>query len=368
MSELKTPPFLPGIDLNRKYFQQVVKPLIDKHFPNLSYSAGIVGEGSDVMRFDTPTSMDHNWGPHVRIFLTEKDFRKKNKIDKMLRQELPYEFMGFSTNFTKPNENSYLVQQMKPINKGPVNHFIQFYTIKNFFKHYLGTDPYKEITYKDWLVFPQQALIEVSDGEIFFDGLEQLNKIREKFRYYPDEVWKYLYLIQWDKIANEESFMGRSGEVGDELGSNIIATNIVTNIMKLCFLIEKKYMPYIKWFGTSFSRLNCAAELTHILINIVQGKTWIEREEYLGQAYEIIARMHNDLKITSPIKMDASDFNGRPYKVIHAHDVYDKIEKSITDPFFKKMKYKIGSVDQFIAHARINHMNYVYLEFKKIIK
>ncbi len=368
MLSFEVPPFIQGMDLNRMFFQQVVKPLIDKNFSGLCYSAGMVGEGSDVMRFDTPTSIDHNWGPHVRIFLSEKDFAKKDEIHEMLARELPYEFMGFPTNFTKPNESSYLVQQMKRIKKGPVNHMVQFYTIKSFFEHYLGTDPYKELTAEDWLVFPQQALVEVTGGEVFYDGLNEFNAIRDKFKYYPDEVWKYMYLIQWDKIANEESFMGRSGEVGDELGSNIIATSIVNNIMKLGFLMEKVYTPYIKWFGTGFSRLKCAAELTHILMSVVQSRSWNEREEFLGQAYEIIARMHNDLKITKPISTETSNFNGRPYKVIHAHDVYGKIEETITDPFFKNMKYKIGSIDQFIAHTRINHMNYAYLEFKKVIK
>lgn len=360
--------FIQGVDLNRMFFQQVVKPLIDKHFPGLCYSAGIVGEGSDVMRFDTPTSIDHNWGPHLRIFLSEKDFSLKRRISTMLRHELPYEFMGFPTNFTKPNEDAYLVQQMKPITRGPVNHLIQFYTIKSFFKHYLGTNPYKQLTVKDWLTFPQQALLEVAGGEVFYDGLDELKAIRQKFAYYPEEVWKYLYLIQWDKIANQESFMGRSGEVGDELGSNIIATEIVANIMKLCFLMEKTYMPYSKWFGTAFSRLACAPELVHILMEVVQGKQWNEREESLGRAYEIIARMHNDLNLTPPIPTKMSNFNGRPFKVIHAHDVYDTVAATITDPFLKNMKYKIGSIDQFTSHARINHMNYVYLEFKKIVK
>lgn len=101
---------------------------------------------------------------------------------------------------------------------------------------------------------------------------------------------------------------------------------------------------------------------------VVQGKSWSEREEFLGRAYEIIARMHNDLKIFPAIPTGVTDFNGRPFKVIVAHDVYDTVAITITDPFLKKMKYKIGSIDQFISHASINHMNYVYLEFKKVIK
>jgi hypothetical protein len=362
----KLPPFLPGLDLNRLFFQQVIKPLLDEHFPILRYSAGIMGEGSDVLRFDTPRSMDHNWGPHMQIFLTERDYRsQRDAIDKMFREKLPYEFMGFPTNYTEPAE-TYLVQQMKPIKSGPVNHMIHFFTIKSFFKHYLGFDPYRRIAVKDWLAFPQQALLEVTSGEVFYDGLEELESIRQKFAYYPDDVWRYIYMTQWGYIGNEEAFMGRSGEVGDELGSNIIATNLVNHIMRLCFLIEKRYIPYIKWYGTGFSRLKCASELSHILLSVVHGQNWGERETHLSRAYEIIAEMHNRLKLTPPIKAVSTEFEGRPYKVLHAMEVYNELAK-VVKPSLLNLKYKVGAIDQFIGHQKINHMEYIYNEFKTFL-
>ncbi len=363
------PQFMQGIDLNRLFFQQVIKPLMDEHFPDVPYSAGIIGEGSDVLRFDTPQSMDHNWGPHMRIFLSEYHYRtKKDAIDEMFKKKLPFQFMGFPTNFT-PESDSYLVQEMKPTKTKPINHLIKFFTIRSFFEYYLGFDPYNRITIKDWLTFPQQALLEVTKGEVYYDGLGELERIRAKFHYYPDDVWLYMYMIQWEKIANEEAFMGRSGEVGDELGSNIIATSIVTNIMKLCFLIEKQYIPYVKWFGTAFSRLRSANELTHILLNGVHGRSWEEREKHLAQAYEIIVRMHNDLKITKPIKTEVSDFHGRPYKVIKAGKVIDLLYEKLDNPALKNLKYHFGAIDQWVDRAFvITRMNYVYKEFKRLIK
>lgn len=363
----KLPPFIPGIDLNRLFFQQIVKPLMDEHFPGLKYSAALMGEGSDVLRFDNPQSMDHNWGPHLRIFLSEYDFRtKKGEIDTMLRHKLPYDFMGFPTNFTKPVE-TYLVQQMKPIKSGPVNHLITFHTIRSFWEHYLGIDPHGKVTYKDWLTFPQQGLIEVTAGDVYYDGLGELEKMRAKYAYYPDEIWLYMYQIEWGYLAGLEAFMGRSGEVGDALGSSIIASDIVTYIMRLCFLMEKKYWPYPKWFGTGFSRLRCAPELAHILLNASQSKTWQEREECLGRAYEIIARMHNDLRITKPMNVVATEFEGRPYKVLHAMEFYLEIGKKLS-PRFKRFKYRLGAIDQFTKHSKISHMEYVARELRSIMK
>jgi hypothetical protein len=286
----------------------------------------------------------------------------------MFRKELPVEFMGFPTNFTEPDEEAYLVQQMKPIAKGPVNHMIQFYTIKSFFEYYLGFNPYKKPTRYDWLAFSQQALLDVTQGEVYYDGLGELEKIREKFAYYPDDVWRYVYMKQWGYILNQESYMGRAGEVGDELGSNIIASNMVSQLMKLCFIMEKKYWPYPKWFGTSFSRLKSAAELTHIFLDIVHGKTWPEREEHLCRAYEIIAKKHNELKLTKPIETTPKEFEGRPYKTLSARALYKDLAHNVVDPWFINIKYSMGTIDQTMPNDKTNHMEYIYEDWKKLYK
>ena len=35
--------FLPGLDLSEAFYEEAVKPVIDKHFPNLVYSAARIG-------------------------------------------------------------------------------------------------------------------------------------------------------------------------------------------------------------------------------------------------------------------------------------------------------------------------------------
>jgi hypothetical protein len=58
--------------------------------------------------------------------------------------------------------------------------------------------------------------------------------------------------------SQEEPFVARTGDVGDELGSQVIAGRLVRALMQLCFLMERRYAPYSKWFGTGFSRLSIA--------------------------------------------------------------------------------------------------------------
>src|SRR5437588_657997 len=78
-------------------------PGMHRYFAGVPYSAGLMGEGSDVLGYDDPQSMDHNWGPRGVLLLDETDHRKyARRVHAMLRKRLPPTFLGFSTNFTPP--------------------------------------------------------------------------------------------------------------------------------------------------------------------------------------------------------------------------------------------------------------------------
>ena len=64
-------PFVPGLELGRRFYAEVVRPLLDEDFPGLRHAAAHLGGGSDVLGFDTAMSRDHDWGPAVTLFLPE---------------------------------------------------------------------------------------------------------------------------------------------------------------------------------------------------------------------------------------------------------------------------------------------------------
>ena len=72
-------------------------------------------------------------------------------------------------------------------------------------------------------------------GEVFHDGLGELRKIRWKLNYYPRDVWLYMLAAQWKRISQEEAFVGRAGDTGDELGSQVVAARMVREIIKRRF-------------------------------------------------------------------------------------------------------------------------------------
>ena len=38
--------FMPGLELNRIFYIEAVKPILDREFPALQYSAALIGSGS----------------------------------------------------------------------------------------------------------------------------------------------------------------------------------------------------------------------------------------------------------------------------------------------------------------------------------
>ena len=341
------PKFIPGLKLSELFYHNRVRPILDEEFPNVGYSAAVIGWGSEVLEFDTAISRDHHWGPRLLLFLNPQGYSKlKNKISQSLSNNLPYEFMGYSTSFSKPQPNG--VRHPVRITRGPVRHMVQIFTLKSFFEARLKFDPSKKIEVTDWLTFPQQRLLEVVSGKVYHDGLGELQKIRSKLEFYPRDVWLYLLAAQWTKISQEEAFVGRTGEVGDDLGSQVVAARLVREIMKLAFLMERQYAPYSKWLGSAFSKLKIGKKLTPVLQEVLLARTWKTRERKLGQAYAIVARQHNALKITKPLPTKVTKYYDRPYLVIHGDEFASCIREAIRDPRVKSITPNVGSIDQFI--------------------
>ena len=69
------PQFVHGLELSRAFYTEAVQPRLAEIAPGLSYSAGLIGPGSEVLGYDDQSSTDHHWGPRVMIFCSDQDAR-----------------------------------------------------------------------------------------------------------------------------------------------------------------------------------------------------------------------------------------------------------------------------------------------------
>ncbi len=352
MNSHELPPFVPGIKLCEVFFQKAVQPLLEKHQPTLVFSAGRLDRGSDVIGMDTAQSRDHHWGPKVMLFLEESDYlRLKDELPELLASELPREIDGYPTHFDNPDHDG---GSLKYQSEGPLSHGVTITTPTRFSKEYLGVDTTKDFDELAWLSMPAQRLLTVYEGKVFHDGLNILGIMQDRLKWYPHDIWLYLMSNQWRRIDQEEPFLARCGDVGDSLGSRLVAARQIVELIKLAFLQERKYPPYYKWFGSAFAKLACAKKLTPIFYKVLDAQEWRDREAALSDAYLYLGELHNTLSITKPVEVKLSQFWSRPYIVPHSERFVEALRAEIRSPRIKALPAYIGAVDQFVNSTDVS--------------
>jgi hypothetical protein len=342
-----TSSFVPALELCRAFHDELIAPQLQTAFPRLRYSTALLGTGSEILGFDTERSTDHHWGPRLQVFLSPNDLAKyADAITALFARTLPRSFRGYPTNWGPPDAAG--VQRLVPADHGPIRHRVIALTTGAFMQKVLGFDPRGGVTLRDWLSTPSQLLLGVTAGAVYHDGLGELEPIRETLTWYPHDVWLYLIACQWRRIAQEEAFIARTGEVGDELGSRILAARLVRDAMRLCFLFERRYAPYSKWFGTAFARIASAEQLNPSLEQVLQASDWQTRDQHLGAVYELVAALHNRLDITVKVDPATRPYYGRPFRVLGADRFVDATRAVIQDKTVQALTPHIGGIDQYI--------------------
>jgi len=340
--------FIPGLRLGSMFFSEAARSIIESVIPADSYAAAFIGYGSDVLGYDSQRSVDHNWGPRFQLFLSEEAHAARNgAIDSELKKRLPGVFHGYAVGFSDPDPLDGGTQVPLPSDAAPANHLVEITTIRDYFHRYLGMDVRDGIGLLDWLTFPEQRLLELTSGEVFHDPPGELTRLRNDLSYYPADIWLYKMACQWQKLFQQEAFVGRCAEAGDTVGMKIVAARLARDIMRLCFLMERRYAPYEKWLGSAFARLACSAEATPQIMTALEGREYRPIEQSLAGLYVMLGEMHNALGVTEPLDTSPRHFFHRPYTVIRADRFSNALLGVIESHAVRDISIRIGAIDQF---------------------
>jgi Domain of unknown function (DUF4037) len=333
-------PFIPGLDLARLLYAEVVGPLLEEITPRLRYSAALLGAGSEVLGFDTPRSTDHDWGPRLQIFLAAGTPRREvDRISHALTSRLPAGFRGYPIRFPLTGEPS-----------SAARHHVTVAVLGHWMRGLLGFDPLRAITLLDWLATPTQRLAELTGGAVFHDGLSELEPLRARMSWYPSDVWRYVLACQWHRIAQEEPFAGRSAEVGDTLGSAVLVGRLARDLMRLCLLMDRRYPPYSKWLGSTFAQSAAGAAVGPALAAALAAPRWRSREQHLATALRAVGTRHNQLGLTEPVPATMRWFYQRPYLVLGGDRFTAALRTSMTSARIRDLPLA-GAVDQLLDNT-----------------
>ena len=328
-----------GLELSRRFYFDAVRPILEREFPEVEHAAALIGHGSEVLGFDDERSRDHQWGPRVQLFM--RDLEGADEIARTMANVLPRSVAGFPTNFGPTDEEGTVV--LAELETGPINHGVETIVLADYLRAELGVDPLEGFTTTDWLATPTQRLLESTAGEVFIDPIGDLTRVRELLAWYPHDVWLHVMAGHWRRVAQLEHFLGRTGSVGDELGSRVIAAWLVRDLMRLALLQEQHYPPYWKWLGTAYANLRRPE--SSALARALAADDWHAREEALAEAYEAVARRHNELEVTEHVDPTVRPFWGRPFRVLFADRFVDALRKAIVYPGLRAVDHQAGAVD-----------------------
>jgi hypothetical protein len=151
----------------------------------------------------------------------------------------------------------------------------------------------------------------------------------------------------WQRIGQEEHLAARAWLTGQDIGFSILVSRLVRDIMRLGFLLERKYAPYAKWLEKSFANLNCGKTLMPYLREITTAADSQARQQNLCKAFERIASIQNDLSITKPIDTKCKQWHNRPFEAIYGDQIAQTVADAINDREVRSILKKglIGNID-----------------------
>ena len=248
-------------ELSAAFYADVIRPVVD-----VPHAAGLLGWGSDVLGYDTERSMDHGWGPRLQVFVDEPA-----GVRDAIEQALP------ATRTTGIRCGSGGTRRSRSTTSRSRRSATGLWTCS-------GLMPRLESAVRTgWS--RRSRCCSASSPVPCTPTTGRLARIRSALQWYPDEIWRWSLACQWSRIGQEEPFVQRTHEVGDELGSRVLAARLVRDLMRLALLQSRVYAPYSKWLGTAFARLGHADGWIGALADVLAAGNYPDRERALTTAY-----------------------------------------------------------------------------------
>ena len=264
------------IDISREFFETIVKPILLEHFPDETnkIAFGIFGYGSEALRLDDEYSRDHHWGLRIDALMPDDVFAKQAEIVEVLTVNLPDSYQGHSLHAGHQHGAGFVSN-----------------SLNGFLKRTVGLDHAPQ-TYAEWLQIPEEDIIHIVNGEVWYDANGQFTHIRQTFAdYYPEPV-RLRRIAHWCRYFSGMGTYALKRAIlrNNDYYANIAFSRALQRGVQLAFLLDKQYCPYDKW---TFAYLQRLPRMSSLLVPIVTessklATSWEHKLELLDQMADIL--------------------------------------------------------------------------------
>lgn len=336
-----------GLELSRRYAAEVILPLLDAR-PGPGYAVALLGPGSEVLGLDTAQSRDHDWGPRLQVFTERPD--EIEGLAAELGRRVPERFLGRPTTFALSHDPEPRLR-------------VAVTTVESWARASTGAGAQGPANALDWLCLPWQRLAEQTAGAVFADRPGRLRAWRSALAWYPDDLWRLVLAAQWDRIGEEEPFVGRCLQVGDEAGAAVLTGRLVRDLWRLSLLLDRRWPPYAKWLGTVAGAAAGAAApsgpAAHTAARpggpapdgfraaVADALAGRDPASALPAAASALAARQNALGLAEALDPSPRPFHDRPFPVLGGSRFGSALRAAVGDPVLRALP-PVGSIDQVV--------------------
>lgn len=289
------------LEICEKYYNEYGKDMLNS-FPDLLpyICVGVCGSGSENFGYDDEFSLDHDAQAGFTVFIPDESKISSRQAFSLERayNSLPKEFMGLKRQLLSPTGGSRL---------GIVR-------LEDFMFSKTGTKDGNLSEY-DFLKIPEFYLAEATNGKIFYDGYGQFTKIRQKLAYMPEnarlkKLAGNLILCYQAGVYNFERILKRK----DFAGTQLAVYEYCESVIKIIFLLNKKYLPFYKWQFKALrnlEKLNVADSLEFLISSDNEKNSELKRQVI----NDINALIINELKSQNLINSDSKNLEKLAYEI-----------------------------------------------------
>ncbi len=247
-----------GLDLCREYYEKYGIPLLEDAFLDVKdrIAVGLVGDGSECLKFDDQVSKDHDFSVGFAMYITREDERQFGFRLERAYARLPKDYKGVARGILSPvggNRTGVVV-------------------IEDFYQKHLGVETIDPYDLKWWLYTPSTDLLTASNGEVFADPLGAFSRNRDILKKgYPEDV-------RLKKIAAHTIFMAQAGqynyarciERGETGSAQLAVFEFVRHAISTIYLLNNSYEPFYKWAYRGMRDLKVLNNLELSLVGLTE--------------------------------------------------------------------------------------------------
>ena len=265
------------IDISRQFFNELVKPILETHFPDETAQTafGVFGYGSEALGLDDDYSRDHHWGLRIDALMPEAVYQRSHQaMMAIVQQHLPASYRGHSL-----REGHLAGAGLSPD------------SLEAFLRRTIGRSSPPE-TYADWLDIPEEDIIHIINGEVWHDQAGTLTAVRQTFNnYYPEPI-RLRRIAHWSRYYSGMGTYALMRAIlrHNEYYATITFSKAIRWGVQLAFLLEKQYCPYDKWTMAYLHKLpRLGQPVREIVIKATSLATsWEEKLSLLNELTDLL--------------------------------------------------------------------------------